>query len=193
MSPHEENRKTAKGEGIFHKIKKGGKEFVEGVKEEINTSKTGVQEKTLEFKSQQAVRLRSAVEKRITQTTTPEELYFSTWTWFWALIFAIIGCLSLFFMGVANLRFFPVGLLALIALPFIVGWCLVHMIPTVRIFGFTVFDRRKLSLRRQLSVGKEIAHVFSREFIGDEPLFAFFVFTFVFVFILALTMAIIPG
>jgi hypothetical protein len=65
------------------------------------------------------------------------------------------------------------------------------MIPTVNIFGFTVFDRRSLSLKRQLSVGKEIARVFSREFIGEEPLFAFFVFLFLFAFVLALVTAIL--
>ncbi|MFW9779376.1 MAG: hypothetical protein ACFFE8_11030 [Candidatus Heimdallarchaeota archaeon] len=191
LSPNERGEKISKGEGLFDKIKKGGKEFVEGVKEEINTGTSTIEEKAQGFKSQQSTKVRSAIAERKTQTTTPEELYFSTWAWFWALIFATIGCLFLFFMGLTNSRFFYLGLLSLLAFPFITGWCLVHMIPTVKIFGYTIFDRRKLSLRRQLSVGKEIARLFSREFIGDEPLFAFFVFLFIFAFVLALAIAFI--
>ncbi|MFW9853630.1 MAG: hypothetical protein ACFFFG_01120 [Candidatus Thorarchaeota archaeon] len=191
MSSNERNEKISKGEGLFDKIKKGGKEFVEGVKEEINTGMASVEEKTQEFKSEQSTKVRSAVARRKTQTTTPEELYFSTWAWFWALIFSIIGCFFLFLVGLTNSRFFYLGLLSLLAFPFIAGWCLIHMIPTVKIFGYTIFDRRKLSLRRQLSVGKEIARLFSREFINDEPLFAFLLFLFILAFGFALAIAFI--
>ncbi|MFX1284018.1 MAG: hypothetical protein ACFFB5_10205 [Promethearchaeota archaeon] len=189
MVKDEEPKKSRK---LFDKIKDSGKDFVEGMKEEIQTAQTTTKEKTKTYTTKKSEEIRTSVKRRAAETSTAEELYFSTWAWFWAMIFSGFVCLSIFLFSVVNARFFLVGLLALIALPFVVAWCLIHMIPTVKIFGFTIFDRRKLSLRRQLSLGKEIARLFSREFLQESPIIAFFIFAFFVIFIFALLFAFIP-
>jgi len=182
-------KKTSRS--IFNKIKESGKEFVEGVKEEIDMGTTSTKERAREYTVQKTSDLRKTVRQRSRETSTPEELYFSAWNWFCLMIFGVFISLMIFIFSLGNPKFLLVGLLALIAIPFVVIWCLTHMVPTIKIFGFTVFDRDQLSVRRQLSIGKEIARFFSREFLQESPMIAFFIFLFFLIFILALMSAII--
>lgn len=189
MVKDEEPKKSRK---LFDKIRDSGKDFVEGVKEEIQTTQATTKEKTRDYRIKKTEEIKTTVQRRTADTSTAEEIYFSTWAWFWTMIFSGFACFSIFLFGVVNQRFILVGFLALIALPFIVIWCLIHMVPTIKIFGFTIFDRRKLSLRRQLSLGKEIARLFSREFLQESPIITFFIFAFFVIFIFALLFAFIP-
>ena len=185
MSKKEETRSKK----LFDKLKSSGKDFVDGMKEELDQGLSSTREKTRDYTSSKTEEWRSTVQQRARDTSTPEDVYYSTWAWFWAMIFGVFGCLILFAMGISNPNFFLVGLLALIAIPFVIVWCLIHMIPTIKIFGFTVFDRRSLSLQRQLSLGKEIARFFSREFLEESPIFAFLLFAFLMIFLFSLLMA----
>ena len=187
------DEKPGKSRGLFDKIKESGKDFVDGVKEEIDTAQTTTKEKSRDFTTKKSEEIRTTVKRRAADTSSAEEIYFSTWAWFWAMLFSVIVCFSIAIFSIVNTRFIFVGLFALIALPFAVIWCLIHMIPTVKIFGFTIFDRHKLSLRRQLSLGKEIARLFSREFLQESPLIAFFIFAFFVVFLFALLFAFISA
>lgn len=187
-----EDEKPKKSRGLFDKIKESGKDLVEGVKEEIQTAQTTTKEKARDFTAQKTEEVKTTVKRRAADTSTPEEIYFSTQAWFWAMIFSFFVCISIIIFSVVNPRFIFIGLLALVALPFVVIWCLIHMIPTIEIFGFTIFDRRRLSLRRQLSLGKEIARLFSREFLQESPIIAFFIFAFFVIFLFALLFALIP-
>lgn len=186
------DEKQGKSRGLFDKIKESGKDFVDGVKEEIDAAQVTTKEKARDVSAKRTEEIKTTVKRRAADTSSAEELYFSTWAWFWAMIFSGFACLMIFMVGVTTPKFFLVGILALIALPFVVVWCLIHMIPTIKIFGFTVFDRRKLSLRRQLSLGKEIARLFSREFLQESPIIAFFIFAFFVIFLFALLFAVIP-
>jgi len=183
------DEKPKKSRKLFNKIKDSGKDFVDGVREEIQTAQVTTKEKTKEYTTKKREGIKTAVERRVAETSTAEDIYFSTWAWFWAMIFSVFVCLTIFMVGITNPRFILVGALAMIALPFIVIWCLIHMVPTIRIFGFTIFDRRRLSLRRQLSLGKEIARLFSREFLQESPIIAFFIFAFFVIFLFALLFA----
>ncbi len=189
------NKKNSKPKKSFvDRIKDSSKDFVEGVKaefDEVGQSQSS-KEKSPSYVGRKREEFQQSVSRRVSDTSSPEEVYYSTTAWFWAMFFIIIICIALFFSGIMNPRFFLVGLLALLAMPFLVVWCLIHMIPTIRIFGFTVFDRNQLSFRRQLSVGKEIARFFTREFLEESPLFAFFLFMFMLIFILSILFAFIP-
>lgn len=188
--------KMAKEEGksskIFKKIRESSKEFIDGVKEEIGETTTSAREKSKEYQSIKTQEIKTSLRKRASDTSSPEEIYYSTWGWFWAMIFSVFICFFIFMVSLTNSRLIPVGLLSLFAMPFLVIWCLIHMIPTITIFGFTIFDRHKLSLRRQLTIGKEIARLFSREFLEESPIFAFLFFAFIVIFILSILMAIMP-
>ena len=189
MAKDEEPKKPRK---LFDKIRDSGKDFVDGMKEEIHTAQVTTKEKTKEYTIKKREGIKTTVERRVAETSTAEDIYFSTWAWFWAMIFSVFICLAILMVGITNPKFILVGLLALIALPFIVIWCLIHMVPTIKIFGFTIFDRRRLSLRRQLSLGKEIARLFSREFLQESPIIAFFIFAFFIIFLFALLLAFLP-
>jgi hypothetical protein len=186
----------AKEEGksgkIFKKIKETSKEFIDGVKEEIGETTASTREKSKEYRSVKTQEIKTSILSRASDTSSPEELYYSTWGWFWAMIFIVFICLFIFMVSLTNSKLLLVGLLSLFAMPFLVVWCLIHMIPTITIFGFTIFDRHKLSLRRQLTIGKEIARLFSREFLEESPMFAFLFFAFILIFILSIVMAIMP-
>ncbi|UCE14047.1 MAG: hypothetical protein JSV04_02445 [Candidatus Heimdallarchaeota archaeon] len=184
-----EEEKEGKASKFFKKVKEGGKDFVEGVKEELEVAQITAEEKAKDFKAEKSTSIRTSFESRMADTSTPEELYYSTWTWFWMMIFSIFVCLTVFLFCLTDPRFVLVGFLVLLAMPFIVIWCLIHMVPTIKIFGFTIFDRRQLSLRRQLSVGKEIARFFSREFLQESPIIAFFIFAFMVMFLFAILIA----
>lgn len=183
------NKEETRSKKLFDKIKTTGKDFVDGMKEELDQGLITTREKAKDYTTSKTADWRTTVQERARDTSSPENIYYSTWAWFWAMIFGIFGCLILFTMGISNPKFFLVGLLALLAVPFVIIWCLIHMIPTIKIFGFTVFDRRSLSLQRQLSLGKEIARLFSREFLHESPTFAFLLFAFLTIFILSLLMA----
>jgi hypothetical protein len=187
------NKKDSKSKRSFiDRMKDSGKDFVDGIKDEYQeASKSSESGPSYIEKKKGAVK--QAYQDRMESTSRPEEVYYSTMAWFWAMMFTILICFTLFFYGIASPKFFLVGLLALLGMPVLVIWCVIHMIPTIKIFGFTVFDRRQLSLRRQLSVGKEIARFFTREFLQESPEFAFMLFMFVAIFLMALLFAFIPS
>ncbi len=181
--------------GFMDRIKDSGKDFVDGIKEELNDSTSATEKKKQKRSSyfrEKRDGIQQTVTSRLGDTSTPDEVYYSTTAWFWAMFFVIIICATLFLYGLMNSRFLLVGLLALIAMPFLTIWCLIHMIPTIRVFGFTVFNRNQLSLRRQLSLGKEIARFFSREFLVESPTFAFLFFLFLFIFVMSILFAVVP-
>ncbi|MHA2074729.1 MAG: hypothetical protein ACXACU_16345 [Candidatus Hodarchaeales archaeon] len=186
----------AKEEGrsgkLFKKIKDTSKEFIDGVKEEVDEATASTREKGKEYRTVKTQELKTSLKTRVSDTSSPEDVYYSTWAWLWAMVFSVIICLAIFMVSLTNPKFLLMGILALIAMPFLVIWCLIHTIPTIKIFGFTIFDRHKLSLRRQLSLGKEIARVFSREFLDESPMIAFLFFAFVVIFILSIAIAFIP-
>ncbi|MHA2202973.1 MAG: hypothetical protein ACW991_04735 [Candidatus Hodarchaeales archaeon] len=190
MVQDEEPKKSRK---LLDKIKDSGKDFVDGMKDEIQTVKVTTTEKSKDFTTKKREEIKTSVQRRTADTSTAEDVYFSVWAWFWAMIFSAFICLIIFMVSLTDPKFILVGILALIALPFIVIWCLIHMVPTIKIFGFTIFDRRRLSLRRQLSLGKEIARLFSREFLQESPIIAFFIFAFFIVFLFALLIAFLPA
>jgi hypothetical protein len=188
-------KKDSKSKKSFvDRIKDSSKDFVNGVKAEFDEAGQAPQSKgeTSSYVGRKRDEFQKTVSRRMSDTSSPEDVYYSTTAWFWAMFFVVIICLSLFFSGFMYPRFFFMGLLALIAMPFLVVWCLIHMIPTVRILGFTVFDRSQLSLRRQLSVGKEIARFFTREFLEESPTFAFILFMFILFFLMSIFFAIVP-
>ena len=187
------NKKDSKSKKSFvDRMKDTGKDFVEGVKDEFQEAGKS-SESGPSYIERKKGSFQKAVHDRVESTSRPEEVYYSTMAWFWAMMFTILICLTLFIYGVTAPKFFFIGLLALLAMPFLVIWCIIHMIPTVKLFGFTIFDRRQLSLRRQLSVGKEIARFFTREFLQESPEFAFFLFLFIVIFLMALLSAFLPG
>jgi hypothetical protein len=188
------SKKDSKGKKSFvDKIKDSSKDFVDGVKAEFDEAGShSSKEGRTSYVGRKREEFQQAVNRRVSDTSSPDEVYYSTTAWFWMMFFVVIICLSFFFYGVFNPRFFLMGFLALLAMPFLVIWCLIHMIPTIRVLGFTVFDRSQLSLRRQLTVGKEIARFFTREFLEESPIFAFFLFLFILVFILSILMAVTP-
>ena len=173
------------------RIKDSSKDFVDGVLDEVGQTPP-TKEGAASYVGKKRDKFQQTVNRRMSDTSSPENVYYSTTAWFWAMFFVIIICLFLFFSGIMNPRFFLMGLLALLAMPFLVVWCLIHMIPTIRIFGFTVFDRNQLSLRRQLTVGKEIARFFTREFLEESPTFAFIMFMFLLFFLLSIFFALVP-
>ena len=186
------NKKDSKLKKSFvDRMKDTGKDFVEGVKDEFQESGKS-SESGPSYVERKKIAFQQAVHERVESTSSPEEVYYSTMAWFWAMMFTILVCITLFIYGITAPKFFFIGLLALLAMPFLAIWCIIHMIPTVKLFGFTIFDRRQLSLRRQLSVGKEIARFFTRDFLQESPEFAFILFMFVALFLISLFFAFQP-
>lgn len=186
----------AKEEGksgkLFRKIRDTSKEFIDGIKEEFDETTVPSGEKKEEYRSVKAQEIKTRLRSRASDTSTPDKLYYSIESWFWAMIFLVFICIIIFLFSLTNPKFLLVGLLSLLAIPFLVLWCLIHMIPTIKIFGITIFDRHKLSLRRQLSIGKEIARLFTKEFLEESPMFAFLFFTFLIIFVLSIVVVFIP-
>ncbi len=123
-------------------------------------------------------------------TSTPEKIAFQMWGWFWALI---IGCFVLFLfvlITLTNPDFWLTGILAIIAIPFWVFICLRNMIPEIKIFGFTIYSRKHLSLRQQLSVGGTIAKFFTKEFFRENPFAALSIVFFTVMFLLSIVLAV---
>ncbi len=190
------SKKDPKGKKSFvDRIKDSSKDFVDGVREEVQDAKKdpSTRESTSSYIKRKKHVFQQTVQERVADTSTAEGVYYSTTAWFWTMFFIIIICVSFFFYGFVNTKFLLVGFMVIIAMPFLVLWCLIHMIPTIQFFGYTIFDRSQLSLRRQLSVGKEIARFFTREFLQESPVFAFFLFLFIIIFLLALLSAFLPG
>ena len=190
----------AKEEGksgkLFRKIRDTSKEFIDGIKEEFDETTVPSGEKKEEYRSVKAQEIKTRLRSRASDTSTPDKLYYSIESWFWAMIFLVFICIIIFIFSLTNSvnnpKFLLLGLLSLLAIPFLVLWCLIHMIPTIKIFGITIFDRHKLSLRRQLSIGKEIARLFTKEFLEESPMFAFLFFTFLVIFVLSIVVVFIP-
>lgn len=186
------NKKDSKPKRSFvDRMKDTGKDFVAGVKDEFQEAEKS-SESGPSYIERKKRSFQKAVHERVESTSSAEEVYYSTMAWFWAMMFTILICIVIFIYGITEPKFFFVGLLALLAMPFLVIWCLIHMIPTIKILGFTIFDRKQLSLRRQLSIGKEIARFFTREFFQDSPEFAFLMFMFIALFLMAILFAFLP-
>lgn len=194
--PEEKKKKK----GIFGKISNASKDFVDGIVEGVEESdayqstKQKVSDKKEEKKSQFKDYKNDVVTKtktRIEDTSLPEQVYYSSWAWFWAMILGIFLIFTLMIMTFVNPKFILFNILLLIAIPFWIIWCLIHMIPEIKIFGFTIFSRKQLSLRRQLSLGKEIARLFSRQFYQESPEIFFIFYAFIVFIVLAILMALI--
>ena len=65
------------------------------------------------------------------------------------------------------------------------------MIPDVKIFGFTIFSRKRLGVRQSLTVGSRLSYALSREFIRQNPTFAFFIFLFLILIFVSLVVAVV--
>ena len=188
-----------KKRGIFDKISDAGKDFAEGIVEGIEgseaykSSKESFSAKKDEKKQQFRTYKDDVVSKaktRMEDTSSPEQVYYSSWTWFWAMIFGVFLIFTLMIMTLVNPKFLLFNILLLLAIPFWIIWCLIHMIPEIRILGFTIFSRKQLSLRRQLSLGKEIARLFSRQFYQESPEAFFIFYIFIAFILLAILLAI---
>lgn len=139
---------------------------------------------------ERVTKLREGVTQRALEglegTTMPEEVVYSTWGWFWAMIFSLIITGAVFLTSLANPKFLLFGLLFLFGGILFAGFCLVNMIPEIKIFGFTVFSRKSLSLRQQLSFSAQISRFLGREFLRTHPTFVIFVLIFAALLILSL-------
>ena len=105
-------------------------------------------------------------------TSTPEQVIGTMWSYFFAFWIGLFISLFAIITFVSNPKTQLLAVLIIIAIPFWAIFCLVMMIPDVKIFGITVFSRRNLSLRKSVSLGRRILYTFSREFYRQNPLLA---------------------
>ncbi len=119
-----------------------------------------------------------SVESRVKQTSRPEEFVYSIYGWFWGLLLWITIVFIGIIFALSNPKLWLVAILLIIALPFGVYYCLTHMIPSIKIFGFTIFDRNKLSMKQQMNFSTAVARMITREFIRENPLAAYSVLLF---------------
>ncbi|MHA2363179.1 MAG: hypothetical protein ACXAC7_04425 [Candidatus Hodarchaeales archaeon] len=124
------------------------------------------------------------------KTTTPEEYLGTIWGWFWALWFGFFIALIGIVLAFSNPKFWLFAILLAIALPFWVIYCILMMIPEVKIFGFTVFNRRNLSVRQSLTVGSRLTYFLSKEFIRSSPEIAILIFGFIGVLFFSIIIAV---
>ncbi|MHA2231707.1 MAG: hypothetical protein ACXAB4_04385 [Candidatus Hodarchaeales archaeon] len=130
------------------------------------------------------------VQNRMKKTTKPEDVVYRTWGWFWALIAGLFASLAVIVFAVAQGGgWLLTGLLALVAAPVWLFICLRNMIPEIKIFGFTIYSKDRLSIRQQLSVGGSIAKIFTREFFRTNPWAAWSMVGFGGLFILSIILA----
>ncbi|MFX0114116.1 MAG: hypothetical protein ACFFB3_06180 [Candidatus Hodarchaeota archaeon] len=131
------------------------------------------------------------VQNRMKKTTKPEDIAYRTWGWFWALIIGLFTSLVVIVFAIAQGGgWLLTAVLALIAAPVWAFICLRNMIPEIKIFGFTIYSRNKLSLRQQMSFGASIAKVFTREFFRSNPWAAWSMVGFGVLFLLSIILAV---
>lgn len=102
-------------------------------------------------------------------TSNPEQVLGTMWSYFFALWIGLFFSLIAVVVLISQPKTAFLAILILVAMPFWVLFCLVMMIPDVKIFGVTVFSRRNLSLRKSVSLGRRIVYTFSREFYRQNP------------------------
>ena len=110
--------------------------------------------------------------KNTYQTSNPEQVLGTMWSYFFALWIGLFISLIAVIALMGNPKTSLLAILILIAIPFWVLFCILMMIPDVKIFGVTIFSRRNLSLRKSVSLGRRILYTFSREFYHQNPLLA---------------------
>ena len=140
---------------------------------------------------QEGQSLKERVMSRAQDTTTPEDISYHVWSWWMLLVTVLVVGMMIIIISLSNSKFLLLGLLTLIAMPVIVIYCLIMLIPEIKIFGFTVFDPKKLATRKRFSVGKTIAQSMGREFIRQSPEAAFMILFIIALFIIAVVLAIV--
>ena len=105
-------------------------------------------------------------------TSNPEQVIGTMWSYFFAFWIGLFLSLFAIITFIYNPKTQLLAILIIIAIPIWAIFCLVMMIPDVKIFGITVFSRRNLSLRKSVSLGRRILYTFSREFYRQNPLLA---------------------
>ncbi|MHA2297500.1 MAG: hypothetical protein ACXAEU_17815 [Candidatus Hodarchaeales archaeon] len=133
--------------------------------------------------------LKDKILARAQDTTTAEEIAYQVWSWWLLLVMTLIIGVFIIMFSLTNPKFILVGLLTLLAMPVIAIYCLIMLIPEIKIFGFTIFNPRKYSYRKQLSVGRTVAKAMTREFFRQSPEVAFILFAFVAIFIISIILA----
>ena len=124
-------------------------------------------------------------------STNPSQEYYRVWSWFWVIIITFFAGLFFFFLALSSPKFWFVAILIIIAVIAIIFYSITQMIPQITIFGWTIFDRSKLSARQQLSAGTRILRIFTREFIREAPAAAFFIFLFIVLIIISIVFALV--
>ncbi|MFW9993822.1 MAG: hypothetical protein ACFFD4_17390 [Candidatus Odinarchaeota archaeon] len=137
--------------------------------------------------------LKDRILARAQDTTTPEEISYRMWSWWTLLLLTlIIGTFIILFsfaMAVEKPVFLLLGLMTLIAMPVIIIYSMIMLLPEIKVFGFTVFNPKRFSVRRRFSVGRAIARTMTREFFRQSPEVAFLIFAFVIIYIIAIILA----
>lgn len=105
-------------------------------------------------------------------TSNPEQVIGTMWSYFFALWVGLFFSLIAVVVLISQPKTVFLAVLILIAMPFWALFCLLMMIPDVKIFGVTIFSRRNLSLRKSVSLGRRIVYTFSREFYRQNPTLA---------------------
>ncbi len=138
------------------------KDFADQVQEENKQNKNGKGQKSYNYNFSSH------------STSNPEQVIGTMWSYFFALWIGLFLSLIAVVVLISQPKTAPLGILILIAVPFWVLFCILMMIPDVKIFGVTVFSRRNLSLRKSVSLGRRIVYTFSREFYRQNPVIATF-------------------
>lgn len=120
------------------------------------------------------------------ETTNPEQVIGTMWSYFIAFWIGTFISVFAFFMLLNDEKSWFLAVLIIIAWPFWAIFCMLMMVPTVKIFGVTIFSRKNLSLKRSVSIGKRILYTFSREFYNSNPKMFFFLLTYLILVIVAL-------
>lgn len=156
--------------------------------------KSGWKEKVASLESSVKSKIENSdqqIQQRVKSTTKPEDIAYRTWGWFYALIIGLFVDFGVIIVAVAQGGWFLLtALLALVAAPIWGFICLRNMIPEIKIFGFTIYSRDRLSLRQQLSVGGSIARIFTREFFRQNPLAAWSIVGFGALFLISIILAV---
>lgn len=94
---------------------------------------------------------------------------FSWYGYMWSIIAFTFLILISFAISSTNSSFLLVPIVLLIAFPFYIFWVIYNAIPEVKIGNTTIFSRKDVSIRKQMSFGKAIGRTFSREMIKNSP------------------------
>lgn len=124
-------------------------------------------------------------------TSNPEQVIGTMWSYFVAFWMGIFLSLIAILVLINNDKTFFLAILIIIAMPFWAIFCFIMMIPDVKIFGFTVFSRRNLSLRKSVSLGRRVLYAFSKEFYRSNPGMATLLFIYMVLIIVAILYAVL--